>query len=79
MRSMSVVQREAIRSIADNPDAEMIDPRTLRALLDRGLIKHLDATDYTLTARGRVAFKRIMATGDGPEQLKEHFRIRISK
>lgn len=70
-REMSTAQRIAIRAIADDPGTAplRIDARTLRSLIRQRLVA-ADAAGVTLTPAGCAAHQRIMASGDGPEDLK---------
>ncbi len=68
-KELSVTQRDAIRDVHDR-QFHMIGKRTLESLRKRGLVT--DAKDgISLTAGGKIAYDRIMASGDGPESLKE--------
>jgi len=69
-------QKQAIRKIKDNPDAEGIHNSTLKSLVHKQYIKYIDGEDYELTYVGELAFKRIMSSGDAPEALKEMFIIK---
>lgn len=76
-RELNVVQREAIRSVADGKPVIEIDAVDLER---KGLINirrgPLGTTEaQTLTPRGREVHRQIMASGDGPEALKEMLRF----
>lgn len=73
MKQLSVTQRETIRRIADNPNSvDSVHQRTYDSLAKRGIIH---AGSGQLTAYGRRVHKSIMASGDGPEALKELLRF----
>jgi hypothetical protein len=72
---LTATQRSAIRWIHDGP-TEGIHGLTIKALIRRGLVtRENENADPVLTAAGDRAYERIMATGDGPEDLKMLFRF----
>lgn len=81
MDTLSPIQRIAIRKLKGDPDyvASGIDKRTIISLVKRELIENTSGEDYVLTPAGELAFKQIKATGDGPEHLKQMFRIKIRR
>lgn len=68
---LSVPQREAIRDLHEHPVrpsmVPSIAPQTIRALRRRGLVEEVG---YKLTSLGVRAYRGIMESGDGPEELK---------
>lgn len=72
---LSVAQREAIRRLA--LDDDVIHTNTLFALERRGLVRppNFDTSLWQLTEAGWREHERIMATGDGPEALKQLLRF----
>lgn len=60
--------REALRWLADG---QSVPSNRLARLVDAGLA----TTDGQLTDQGRVEHRRVMASGDGPEALKELLRL----
>jgi len=70
-KSLTWRQKQAIRNIKDNPDAIDIHKHTVNSLVKKGFIEHDSGQDYLLTPAGEWAYKTIMASGDGPEALKE--------
>lgn len=72
---LSVAQREAIRKLAGGDD--VIHSNTLFSLERRGLVRPPNAGEsrWTLTNVGRHHYDEIMASGNGPEALKELLRF----
>lgn len=72
---LSIAQREGIRAIYDG-NADRVANRTLYSLIDRDLVLPPNENEgYRLTPLGEYNHRRIMATGDGPEALKELLRF----
>lgn len=69
--NLTMAQRESVRSIADG-DADEVSKYHIGILRNKGLV-HSDSRE--LTPKGREAYEEIMKSGDGPEALKEMFRI----
>jgi acetylornithine deacetylase/succinyl-diaminopimelate desuccinylase-like protein len=65
---MILEHRQAIRGIADND----LSGLSFEALLELGQKGYVS---ITLTEKGKKAHKEIMKSGDGPEGLKELFRM----
>lgn len=74
MSVLTVTQRKAIRRLYDEPGAKVAAP-TIHALTKRGLVRGEEGVGPVLTATGQAAYDRIMESGDGPEDLKEMFRV----
>lgn len=77
MKQLSTPQREAIRAIHDAGETPaVVNGSTIKALHTRGLIEwDAEKLRYRLTLRGTGEYRRIMASGDGPEALKELLRF----
>ena len=78
--NFSPQQRTALRTVADREPLSSIDPRTFRSLLKNGLIYRTRGTSasrahWALTSQGEMVHEDIMASGDGPEDLKAMFRF----
>lgn len=76
-RPLSPTQRTAIRWIHDDPTGELVDAikaSTLRSLQTRQLIRLMN-DNPVLTNLGERTYVEIMASGDGPEDLKERFNF----
>lgn len=75
MERLTVLQREAIRKLAELDDR--VGGTTLQALERRGLVHppNDEWPRWRLTEAGRRAYEMIMSTGDGPEALKELLRF----
>jgi len=75
MERLTVAQREGIRCLA--LDDDVINYQVLRALERRGLAQPPAGhrARWSLTEAGHHAHERIMASGDGPEALKELLRF----
>lgn len=73
---LSARQRSATRTVHDDPETAGEWGRgTIDSLVRRGLVRW-DSTDgWLLTRQGVHAYEQIMASGDGPEDLKEMFRF----
>lgn len=69
---LTTVQRSAVRAIHDG-DTASVDIRTLTLLVGRGYVT--DSRRPKLTPKGYRTYDRIMASGDGPEDLKARFRL----
>lgn len=82
MTYLNPKQRSAIRAIHDGRGPQHLHPATVAALSRRHLI-HVTSDGeqpvVTLTATGERAYEQIMASGDGPEDLKERLRFRRSR
>lgn len=78
--NLSSKQRTALRTVANREDLTGIHHRTFQSLLNKGLIYRTygvanDRAHWTLTGPGQVAVANVMASGDGPEDLKAMFRV----
>ena len=74
-RALSTPQRIGIRAIADGRPAD-VPSSTFWSLVNRELVIPADGVTMRkaqLTAAGRRAHEQIMASGDGPEDLKARF------
>lgn len=69
-RDLSTAQRKAIRHIKDHRNDHGIHAGTLR-VLERGQFINPQGE---LTLKGYDAYRYIMESGDGPEDLKAMFR-----
>lgn len=74
MTKLSVSQREAIRHFHQSGDDTGVAARTRNSLVGHGLLVCHDGS-YSLTRRGITEHERIMASGDGPEALKQLLRF----
>lgn len=72
MTSLTPTMRTAIRDIHDG-NGDRVSGRTMTALSARNLVTISVLTGPALTVLGKSAYRDIMASGDGPEDLKEMF------
>lgn len=64
---LSTHGRELVRAVADGTE---VTPAEIGQMFERGLIE-TESAKPKLTEMGRRLHKEIMASGDGPESLKE--------
>lgn len=69
--SLPLRKREVIRALHDGEDLSEGDGPALCVLREEGYVQR----DGTLSPKGEAEYRRILASGDGPEALKEMFRF----
>lgn len=71
MSQLTPAQREIIRDVAEG---KPVDPREGKPLVNMGLVEVVNCC-AVLTPKGETVHAQIMQSGDGPESLKEMFRL----
>lgn len=78
-QQLSTAQRKAIRAVHDGKYPGVppnTTARTIVSLVRRGYVTiNGETMEASLTRTGRVVYDAIMATGDGPEDLKAKLRF----
>lgn len=80
IRDLAPVHRSALRYVGGETDIAEPTGKTIRILVKGGLLtcregKGSPASRSTLTSKGERLRKEVLASGDGPEDLKAHLRF----